>query len=202
MKPFSLGCALVAAFAVPFIASSKDEFQSIFDPKSPAAYLALGRDLQTVDDIFDVRDLKQYLAETKSVRIVRVSKPTGERLNAYDLFMSKDWLAPYLSKEQTLRVLQDTDFRPLFTRLINPADYGDVHECTFDPAVVLLIGDNEEPDLALLFCFSCHEVLIVRRPILCQKHAWTIKLGMSPELNAAALELARKAYPNDGFLKK
>lgn len=195
--------ALIAILLCPLLASGAEDeegFLSIAehlvgDPSS-VSYFAH----QSIDELFDTRDVAKRLATEKRVRLFRKPQNTDDLLLAYYDLERKHSLSGRLGKQLPTVEIAEANFRPVLTLAADFNNYGDKSICGFDAGVAVIIG-GEEPDYILVCCFKCHDMHIVRRPTVDHPMPQVAEVGMSPKLERAIFTLARAAYPTDKELQ-
>lgn len=158
------------------------------------------QDQESVDEIFDHVGIAKLLAATKHVRLVRCTPDQELRNVSYWQFERKNPIQPQLRQGVRSVDLQGTQITPLLTHLADLDHYGDSTICSFEPGVVIFIGDGE-PHFIVICCFKCHDIHIVRRPTATHPMPHVSQLGMSPELEETLFRLAQASFPKDADLK-
>jgi len=195
--------ALIAILLCQLWANGAEDdggFHSIAEYRVGDPSSAFYFDHESIDDLFDTRDVVKRLAAEKRVRLFRKNQDTDGLLLAYYDLERKHSLSERLCKELPTVEVADADFRPVLTLVADFNNYGDKTICGFDAGIAVIIG-GEEPDYILVCCFKCHDIHIVRRPTVDHPMPQVAEVGMSPELERAIFTLARGAYPADKELQ-
>lgn len=201
MKATNLAAVVFLLCQVCANADEDDEgFHSIaeFRAADPSIVSHIGQ--ESIDDLFDTRDVVKRLAAEKRVRLFRKKQESDELFLAYYDLERKSALRERLGKQLPTLEVAEADFRPVLTLAADFNNYGDRTICGFEAGVAVIIG-ADEPGYILVCCFKCHDIHIIRRPTANHPMPQIAEVGMSPELERAVFALALAAYPNDKELQ-
>ena len=201
MKATNLAAIVIFVCQVCANSAEDDEgFHSIAEYRAADPSMLSNFGQESIDDLFDTRDVVTRLSAEKRVRLFRKQQETDELFLAYDDLERKSALRARLGKQLPTVEVAEAAFRPVLALAADFNNYGDRTICGFDAGIAVIIG-AEEPDYILVCCFKCHDIHIVRRPTANHPMPQIAEVGMSPELERAIFTLALAAYPDDKELQ-
>lgn len=195
MKSLPLGVIAVFSLWQLAVAEEHDDgFQSISELRkaNPRRWFRESN----IDEIFDTRGVAAHFAAVKRVRLFRRLPGSVSDPDIYQYLEGNGPVKTLFSVKSETKELSKSQFRPVLEIAADFEQYGDMTECAFKPGVAVLIGEDE-PEIILVCCFSCHEIRVIRRPTSKHPKLQMAVATMSPKLDKAMFDLTLASYPED-----